>query len=86
PGNVRELENLLHRAVALTDSEWIDESDLGLPDAVFADSLAQELETPVTPAPATPPAPGEPPLPSDLAAYLDAVERDILIRALEKHR
>ena len=86
PGNVRELENLLHRAVALTDSEWIDESDLGLPDAVFADSLAQELETPVTAAPATPPAPGEPPLPSDLAAYLDAVERDILIRALEKHR
>ena len=34
-----------------------------------------------SPAPAAPP-----PLPSDLVAYLDAVERDILVRALERHR
>ena len=26
------------------------------------------------------------PLPSDLALFLDAVERDILVRALEQHR
>lgn len=31
-------------------------------------------------------APAAPPLPSDLAAYLDEIERDILERALERHR
>ena len=30
--------------------------------------------------------PSPQPLPADLAAYLDAVERDILERALERHR
>ena len=30
PGNVRELENLLHRAVALSGGEFIDVEDLGL--------------------------------------------------------
>jgi two-component system response regulator PilR (NtrC family) len=30
--------------------------------------------------------PAEDPLPSDLAHYLDDVERDILVRALEHHR
>ena len=31
-------------------------------------------------------APIEEPLPNDLTAYLDDVERDILVRALEHHR
>jgi two-component system response regulator PilR (NtrC family) len=31
-------------------------------------------------------APVEEPLPSDLADHLDAIERDILVRALERHR
>ena len=30
--------------------------------------------------------PIEEPLPSDLAEHLEAIERDILIRALERHR
>ena len=30
--------------------------------------------------------PVEEPLPNDLAAHLDEVERDILVRALERHR
>jgi len=30
--------------------------------------------------------PLEEPLPTDLAQYLDEVERDILVRALERHR
>jgi two-component system response regulator PilR (NtrC family) len=95
PGNVRELENLLHRAVALSGGEAIDVFDLGLPETVFTDSAAQELDlitenTRVDPsmfAPEPPPPPpAVAPLPDDLAAYLDEVERDILLRALERHR
>jgi two-component system response regulator PilR (NtrC family) len=95
PGNVRELENLLHRAVALSGDEAIDVFDLGLPETVFTDSAAQELDLItentridmdelVPPPPPAPPAAA--PLPNDLAEYLDEVERDILLRALERHR
>jgi two-component system response regulator PilR (NtrC family) len=95
PGNVRELENLLHRAVALSSGEAIDVFDLGLPETVFTDSAAQELDlitenTRIDPALFAPEPPPPPPvvapLPDDLAAYLDEVERDILLRALERHR
>jgi two-component system response regulator PilR (NtrC family) len=95
PGNVRELENLLHRAVALSGGEEIDMFDLGLPETVFTDSAAQELDlitenTRVDPAMLLPEAPPAPPavapLPDDLAKFLDEVERDILLRALERHR
>jgi two-component system response regulator PilR (NtrC family) len=94
PGNVRELENLLHRAVALSGAEELDVYDLGLPESVFTDSAAQELEQIAVAAEgagdpargAARMAPIEEPLPSDLAKYLDDVERDILVRALEHHR
>jgi two-component system, NtrC family, response regulator PilR len=94
PGNVRELENLLHRAVALSGAEEVDVYDLGLPESVFTDSAAQELDQIGAAAesaaePARHPArmaPVEEPLPNDLARYLDDVERDILVRALEHHR
>ncbi|MEQ1683702.1 MAG: sigma-54 dependent transcriptional regulator [Burkholderiaceae bacterium] len=95
PGNVRELENLLHRAVALSGGEVIDVYDLGLPETVFTDTAAIELErimgqTDAEVLQATrglaPMVPIEEPLPRDLAAYLDDVERDILVRALEQHR
>ena len=93
-GNVRELENLLHRAVALTGTEEIDVHDLGLPDEVFTDSAAQELDLitentrqdVVDAGLARPAALPQPALPSDLGEYLDQVERDILERALERHR
>jgi two-component system response regulator PilR (NtrC family) len=39
PGNVRELENLLHRAVALSDGEAINPVDLALPEALLADAV-----------------------------------------------
>ena len=96
PGNVRELENLLHRAVALTGGETIDVFDLGLPETVFTDSAAQELDlitentrfdvASLAPLPVVAPAPVDRELPDDLALFLDDVERDILVRALERHR
>jgi two-component system, NtrC family, response regulator PilR len=94
PGNVRELENLLHRAVALSGAEELDVYDLGLPESVFTDSAAQELDQIASAAETAIEvargqarmAPVEEPLPSDLAKFLDDVERDILVRALEHHR
>jgi two-component system, NtrC family, response regulator PilR len=103
PGNVRELENLLHRAVALTGGELIDVFDLGLPESVFTDTAAQELDlitsntrfdmTSLDALAAAVPiqvsasfAASESPLPDDLARYLDDVERDILVRSLERFR
>lgn len=95
PGNVRELENLLHRAVALSGGESIDVFDLGLPESVFADSSAHELDLITAntrgfllpPEPVyMPPLPVAEPLPDNLEHHLDKVERDILERALDRHR
>jgi two-component system response regulator PilR (NtrC family) len=117
PGNVRELENLLHRAVALSDGRVIEAADLDLADELFptrpgglepsdgsdvgdglsreaADSVDAELAPPsagaaaddhADPAPVPAALPALP-LPNDLVAHLDAVEREILVRALEMHR
>jgi two-component system response regulator PilR (NtrC family) len=90
PGNVRELENLLHRALALAATPVIGRADLGLPEEWMADVAVAEPE-PARPAvaaaaPAAAPAAALADLPSDLAAFLDEVERDILERALERHR
>ena len=95
PGNVRELENLLHRAVALSGGEELDVYDLGLPESVFTDSAAQELEALAGESDnghdtgrgiTAPMLPIEEPLPSDLESFLDDVERGILVRALEHYR
>jgi two-component system response regulator PilR (NtrC family) len=93
PGNVRELENLLHRALALSGGEWIDAADLGLPESLLDDSQLGGLdpldEFVATSASTTGgltmgKAPAD--LPADLARFLDDVERDILLRALTQHR
>ena len=85
PGNVRELENLLHRALALAGGSRIERQDLALPDDVLVDADAEPA--PATAQPAAPQAAtGAAQLPSDLVVYLDQVERDILERALERHR
>jgi two-component system response regulator PilR (NtrC family) len=94
PGNVRELENLLHRALALADGTRIEQADLGLPEAVLGDAGEPDANTVpaplpplAVPAPASAPvSPGGPALPTDLAAHLDSIEREILERALERHR
>jgi two-component system, NtrC family, response regulator PilR len=82
PGNVRELENILHRALALSGANHLEARDLDLPDAQ-ADSTGFCAE------PAEPAAPGnlEPDeLPQDLSHYLDEVERKVLEKALALHR
>jgi two-component system response regulator PilR (NtrC family) len=83
-GNVRELENVLHRAVALSGGDVIDVVDLRLPTL---EALAPRLAAAVESTPALPPASAPPKqaLPNDLAAYLDEVERGILVKALERH-
>ncbi len=91
PGNVRELENLLHRAVALASGPMIERGDLGLPGSLLDEAETADVAEP-QPAPVAqgPLSPGlalqSLVLPSDLAAYLDGVERDILEAALERHR
>jgi two-component system response regulator PilR (NtrC family) len=69
PGNVRELENLLHRAMALSDGDQLQVD--------FAPSTA-------APAPADGAAPAPAVVPSDLQAYLDQQEREILVKALRE--
>ena len=72
-GNVRELENLLHRAVALSDGAELQVD--------FAPTEAAAGVREPDPPGATPPAsPGT--VPSDLQAYLDQQEREILVKAL----
>src|SRR5262249_22725968 len=90
PGNVRELENLLHRALALAGGELIEADDLGLPDTLLDETRSESqfasLETPLPIVPATEGLTLPDELPTDLARYLDEVERAILLRALEQHR
>ncbi|MEY2840835.1 MAG: type 4 fimbriae expression regulatory protein PilR [Pseudomonadota bacterium] len=95
PGNVRELENLLHRAVALSAGHAIEAEDLGLSiqaggafaqaevDLHAAESKASG-EAAASQVIRVPDAPA--PLPADLVSHLDQVEQDILVRALEQHR
>ncbi len=74
-GNVRELENLLHRAVALSDG-----SSLSLDEHENAHTLIADT---VTASPASASGDATHILPSDLQAHLDAQERDILVAALK---
>jgi two-component system, NtrC family, response regulator PilR len=69
PGNVRELENILERSVALCDGKSIHEADLYLTE---------------TREPSAPVVAGERTLP--LHEYLDQIEREQIVKALEKTR
>ena len=115
-GNVRELENILERALAFSNDGVIAAEDLALKGsaapAVAAPATAAAPAGAPSAAPTAPPAPVPPPaqaqpaapaaeggaapaaeaampplpvfdvLPSNLPAYLEAVERDIITRAL----
>ena len=69
PGNVRELENILERTLAMAEGDTIHASDLNLaPNPGFQPSANQDAQ------------------PGNLQDYLDKVEREALIKALEQTR
>jgi len=69
PGNVRELENILERAVALTARDEIEPGDLQLtpPTALAPEAGAANAKWP-------------------LPEYLDRIEKEAILEALEKTR
>lgn len=75
PGNVRELENLLHRAVALSE-----EDELQIEPSV-RQTLAREIDQMNTGAASLD---DQVNIPSDLQSHLDRTEREILIQALRE--
>lgn len=84
PGNVRELENILERALAFADDGVIEVGDLALKGGRAVEPVAAvvPLPAPAAPLPAAPPLPPLDALPSSLPDYLNQVERDIILRAL----
>ena len=82
PGNVRELENVLHRAIALGD-----EGPLRLPppmescEATLSNQPSSSTLAPKPPQATKADTPAE--LPQDLQAWLDEKERNILVQALQ---
>ena len=91
PGNVRELENILARASALTDGDRIDESDLLFTDAPDRAQTSAMAST-ASGSAATVPAAGQGAVSlldvvgGDLEGYLANTERAILNEALLAHR
>lgn len=111
PGNVRELENVLQRAIAMSDGMVIKQADLVLdaPDSIEprpqAMSLQEESlffpaaiaslpkmqESVITNGKSDNAAVGTPldvnaPLPRDITSYLNQIERNILVLALEQNK
>jgi two-component system response regulator PilR (NtrC family) len=96
PGNVRELENLLERALAFSNGEVVNIEDLGLRPGVAGspgDERA-EIDQPSAVGDGATPAPverrltrvSEEGIPDSLPDYLDRLEREAIQRALEKTR
>jgi len=89
PGNVRELENILERAMAMADGERIETGDLHLPQAsAFS---APRPAAPAALASAMPPAPEAALADPDAAAgalpdYIEQMERAAIQKALEENR
>ena len=86
PGNVRELENLLQRALALSSGDAIEPSDFGdlesVPPDVPSDTATQALSAQPASSPDTSPPPVD--IPNDLQTYLDEQERQVLLKALRE--
>jgi two-component system response regulator PilR (NtrC family) len=77
-GNVRELENVLERAMTLSDGDVIHASDLHLRDALPAVCATESADA----NPVAMPERGE----QDLESFLEQVEREAIEKALEATR
>lgn len=85
PGNVRELENILERALAFADDGVIEVGDLALKGGKPVEAVEAVVPMPapaMPPSAATPPLPQLDALPASLPEYLNQIERDIILRAL----
>jgi two-component system, NtrC family, response regulator PilR len=78
PGNVRELENVLERALALAEADTLEAADILLPEATTHASVR---------VPATfPPGRQEPPAPeATLEDSVGDIQRQVILRALEEN-
>lgn len=74
PGNVRELENLLERALALCENNTITEDDLWFSDSKSDSTLSNPIEGATSHA--------DLPLPE----YLEQIEKQAIVQALERTR
>jgi two-component system response regulator PilR (NtrC family) len=82
PGNVRELENLLQRALALSSGAVLQAEDFGdTSDTAMRPESASSAAAFVAAAPASAPTTG---IPADLQTYLDEQERQVLLKALKE--
>jgi two-component system, NtrC family, response regulator PilR len=74
PGNVRELENMLERALAFSNGEVIYVEDLGLRPAIANEIENERVESSATSVDG---------VTDCLPDYLDQLEREMILRALE---
>ncbi|MEM9255462.1 MAG: sigma-54 dependent transcriptional regulator [Pseudomonadota bacterium] len=87
PGNVRELENIIERALALSDGEHITAQDLQLSQASAAPTRAPTPgEDTATTSERTNPNVSLDLVEGDLEGYLEDIEREIISAALEECR
>jgi len=100
PGNVRELENILERAMAMADEDAIDAADLRLPQVerrAAPQASTQPAPQDYDPFRSAPPAFGQPatlsaqPQPASeaegpLPSYIEQMERAAIHKALEDNR
>ena len=75
PGNVREMENILERASTLCEGNTITSTDLQLPTATPPGTTATSAEPEATESGTVP-----------LDTYMDGIEKNALLKALEKTR
>src|SRR5699024_9486953 len=79
PGNIRELENILERAVTLSDNNIIE------PDLLRLESPLAATEPTPTPTPTPAPVDNEPPA-GDLESQLEELERTRIMTALQNNQ
>jgi two-component system, NtrC family, response regulator PilR len=91
PGNVRELENILERAMAMCEGDTIEADDLMLPQRGAMPGDAPAASTPGVAAPAAAtaaatPAAHNPSADGSLEDYITNIERETIMKALEESR